>query len=60
MSNSSPNDKFVVDTVALILYLEERQMGQRAKDVFTAMEFGRVTIFIPAIAASEILCSRMT
>ena len=55
MSNNSLPDKVVTDTIALVLWLEERRMGADAQAIFTALENGKVTVYIPAMVLAEIL-----
>jgi predicted nucleic acid-binding protein len=55
MSNATPANKFVVDTVALVLRLEGRKMGATAKTFFEAAETGDTTLYVPAMVLAEIL-----
>ena len=55
MSNASPTNDYVVDTVALILRLERRAMGSKARDAFNAMEQGGARLYVPAMVFAEIL-----
>lgn len=47
-------NKYICDTMALILRLEKRRMPQRIREVFEEAENGEVTILIPAIVFAEI------
>jgi predicted nucleic acid-binding protein len=55
MSNSTQLSEFVVDTIALVLYLEKRRMGTNASRVFAGAEAGSNGIIVPAMALAEIL-----
>ncbi|MBI5305546.1 MAG: PIN domain-containing protein [Chloroflexi bacterium] len=55
MSNATPANEFVADTVALVLRLEERKMGANAESVFERVESSQATIYIPAMVLAEIL-----
>ncbi len=55
MSSVTPSNNFVVDTIALILYLEKRQMGDSVKVAFAKMERQEATIYIPGMVVSELL-----
>jgi len=48
------NDNFVTDTMALVLRLEKRKMGKRAKAIYQNAEKGNVKILIPAMVLAEI------
>lgn len=45
---------YVTDTMALVLYLEERRSGLKATSIFKEAELGKATIYIPSIALAEI------
>lgn len=45
---------YVTDTMALVLYLEERRSGANATSIFKEAEKGNVTIYIPSITIAEI------
>ena len=56
MKNDTPTNKqFVTDTMALILRLEKRKMGQKAKSLFQSTEAGETFIYIPSLVFAEIL-----
>lgn len=55
MTNSTPANKFVTDTMGLILRMENRRLSQAVKAIFNNAELGDTIIFIPAIVFSEIL-----
>jgi predicted nucleic acid-binding protein len=55
MSSATLANEFVTDTMGLILRLEQRRLGPKAKATFEAMESGTVIIYIPAIVLAEIL-----
>ncbi len=47
-------NKFVIDTMAYILYLERRKMPEVSKLIFQKAEKGELQIFIPAMVIAEI------
>jgi len=47
-------NKFVTDTMALVLRLEKRRMGRKAKGLFQAAENGEILILVPAMVLAEI------
>lgn len=55
MTSSTPANEFVTDTMALVLRVEKRRMGERAKAAFAALEAGSATIYVPGIVLAEIL-----
>ncbi|MBM4255769.1 MAG: type II toxin-antitoxin system VapC family toxin [Deltaproteobacteria bacterium] len=55
MSSATPANEFVTDTMGLILRLEQRRLGLKAKATFEAMENAAAIIQIPAIVLAEIL-----
>jgi len=55
MSSATPANEFVTDTMGLVLHLEQRRLGPKAKATFEAMESGTAIIYIPAIVLAEIL-----
>ena len=55
MSNDSPKNRYVLDTVALILWLEKRRMGSDARRIFDLAELGKVNLYIPAMVLSEMM-----
>jgi predicted nucleic acid-binding protein len=48
-------NEYVVDTVALVLRLESRQMGGQARQRFVDMEQGNARLHVPTIVFAEIL-----
>jgi PIN domain nuclease of toxin-antitoxin system len=48
------NNKYVADTMAIILYLEKRKLPQPVKEIFSSFEKGNNELIIPAITAAEI------
>ncbi len=46
--------KYVTDTMALVLYLEERRAGINATTIFKEAEKVNVTIYIPSVAIAEV------
>jgi predicted nucleic acid-binding protein len=55
MTSSTPANEYVTDTMALVLRLERRRMGERAKAAFEAVEAGTAAIHVPGIVLAEIL-----
>lgn len=55
MSSAIPVSEFVTDTMALVLRLEQRRLGSRAKTLFDAMETGTAMIHVPSLVFAEIL-----
>lgn len=47
-------DRYVVDTMALILRLEGRKMPVRTRQTFEQAEIGKVALFIPTIVFAEV------
>ena len=47
--------EYVADTVAVVLWLEQRRMGVQAQRIFSAAEAGQLIVHIPALALAEIL-----
>lgn len=55
MSSDTAYSEFVADTIALVLRLEGRRMGNAAKAAFDAAESGTATIHVPSMALAEIM-----
>ena len=55
MTSSTPANEYVADTMAIVLRIERRRMGKRAKGVFEAVERGEATLHVPGIVLAEIL-----
>jgi predicted nucleic acid-binding protein len=57
MTNSTraKANKFVADTMALVLRIEKRKLSQRVRSILDSVESKDVTVYIPAIVFSEIL-----
>ena len=55
MSNFILADKYVTDTMALILHLENRKSSQTVKQIFDSADLSETTIYVPAIVFAEIL-----
>ena len=47
-------DRFVTDTMALVLRLERRKMGGRAKPIFEQIERGEIDLVVPVMVLAEI------
>lgn len=56
MSSVSSANEYAADTVALILRMEHRKMGNAAKIAFDQAEADLATIYIPSFSLAEILC----
>ena len=48
-------NKFVTDTMALVLRMEKRKLSHKVRSIFDSVESKDVTVYIPAIVFSEIL-----
>ena len=55
MTSSTLASKAVTDTVGLVLRIEHRKSGQKARAHFEAAETGNTTIYIPTMVFAEIL-----
>lgn len=55
MTDSTHVNKYVTNTMGLVLRIEKRQMSDNAKKVFVDAETSNTVIFIPAIVLAEIL-----
>jgi predicted nucleic acid-binding protein len=55
MTNVTPLNEFVTDTMGLVLRIEQRKMGSKAKSIFDVAEAGSATIYIPTLVLAEIL-----
>ncbi len=55
MTSSTPGSEFVADTMALVLRIEKRRLGLRAKAAFDSAEAGTALIHLPGIVLAEIL-----
>jgi predicted nucleic acid-binding protein len=55
MTNSTLTNKFVTDTMGLILQMEHRRLSLQVKEIFDNAESGGNIIYIPGIVFSEIL-----
>ena len=47
-------DRYVADTMAVVLRLEKRRVSMQVKEVFVSAEAGHVELFIPAMVLAEI------
>ena len=47
-------NSFITDTMALILRLEKRKLGQNAKTIFISAERGEVKLIIPTMVLAEL------
>ena len=48
-------NEYVVDTMGIVLHLEKRRLGARAKEIFTAVIRKEALVIIPGIVHAEIL-----
>lgn len=55
MSSTTPRHEYVIDTVALVLRLESRQMGNQAQQKFMDAEQGLARLYVPTMVFAEIL-----
>ena len=51
MSNSTPKNSYVADTMAVVLKLERRKQSTQAKIMFEQAEQQQATIYIPALVS---------
>ena len=54
MTSSIPTSEFVTDTMGLVLRIERRRFGLKAKSIFEAVESGEAIIYVPALVFAEI------
>ncbi|HEY8782381.1 MAG TPA: PIN domain-containing protein [Mucilaginibacter sp.] len=47
-------NKYVADTMAIVLYLENRRFPGKIKNIFTEAEQGKATIYFSAVSLMEI------
>ena len=55
MSSASPTTSFVADTMAIVLWLENRRLPSRVQPTFQQARIGQTTIFVPGIVFAEVL-----
>lgn len=55
MTNATLADSYVADTVAFVLRIEQRRLGEQAQALFAAMEAKQITIVVPGMVFAEIL-----
>lgn len=55
MRPAIPGNEYVTDTMGLVLRLEKRRMGGRARELFQSAERGDAIIHIPSMVLAEIL-----
>ncbi|MBM4030929.1 MAG: type II toxin-antitoxin system VapC family toxin [Planctomycetes bacterium] len=55
MTASTPGNEFVADTVAMVVRVEKRRLGPRARDVFAAVERGEARLHVPAMVFAEVM-----
>ena len=55
MRPDTPRNEYVTDTMGLVLRLEKRRMGVRARDLFQLADRGEAIIHIPTMVFAEIL-----
>ncbi len=55
MSGAIPASDLVTDTMALVLRLEKRKLGRKAKSAFEGAEAGKTQVIIPSMVLAEIL-----
>ncbi len=55
MTDFIPDDKFVTDTMAVVLHLENRRSSADVQRIFEGADAGLITIYIPAIVFAEVL-----
>ncbi len=47
-------DRYVADTMAVVLRLEKRKVSMQVKEIFASAEAGHVELFVPAMVLAEI------
>lgn len=55
MSNSTLKSNYVTDTMAIVLYLEQRRSSQLVRRIFESAQRAELSIHVPAIVLAEIL-----
>lgn len=55
MSNFILAADYVTDTVGLVIYLENRQLGTDSQQIFDSAKLGQTTIYVPTMVLAEIL-----
>ena len=55
MSDATPANEFVTDTMALVLRIERRRLGPAVRAIFGAAETVHATVHVPAMVFAEIL-----
>ena len=55
MTDSTPASEFAADTLAVVLRLENRRLGARARSIFAAVESGQAHLHVPAMVFAEIM-----
>jgi predicted nucleic acid-binding protein len=53
MTSATPKNEYVTDTMGLVLWIERRRLGARAKAVFKAAEERTAVIHVPALVVAE-------
>ena len=55
MTSSSPGTNLIADTMAVVLWLEQRRLPAQARALFQQASLGQVTIYLPGMVFAEIL-----
>lgn len=55
MTSATPANEYVADTIALVLRLEQRRIGQMARRIFEQLEAGNTTVYVPGIVFAEVM-----
>ncbi|MFZ1757185.1 MAG: PIN domain-containing protein [Caldilineaceae bacterium] len=55
MSNATPENSYVADTMAVVLHLEGRRTSPHIKSIFDGTLRAETAIYVPAIVFAEIL-----
>jgi predicted nucleic acid-binding protein len=55
MSNFILANEYVTDTVGLIIYLENRQLGVYSQQIFNSAKVEKTTIYVPSMVLAEIM-----
>lgn len=55
MRSTSPKNEFVTDTMGLVVFLEDRRLPARLREIYASAATGKTTIHVPAMVLAEIL-----
>ncbi len=55
MTSSSPGTSLIADTMAVVLWLEQRRLPPQARALFQLATLGQATLYLPGMVFAEIL-----